>query len=87
MSLLSAAIEDNTQKRLPPAYEQNVSQREGSVPVIKGQTDVPVGKAVENPGYTSTPAPAPYVSQYRPVRTTSQAREDIKNNRKGLFRR
>ena len=53
MAALQAAIMENERTVLPPTFTQNVSQMEGGVPVIKGMTDVPVGKEVANPGYKS----------------------------------
>ena len=53
MAALNAAIMENERSNLNPSFTQNVSQMEGGVPVIKGQTNIPVGKAVENPGYTT----------------------------------
>jgi hypothetical protein len=53
MAALQAAIMENERTVLPPTFTQNVSQMNSGVPVIKGNTDIPVGKAVENPGYTT----------------------------------
>ena len=48
MSLLSAALADNERTVLPPTYTQNIKQTNGSVPVIFGQTDIPIGQNVGN---------------------------------------
>ena len=48
MSLLSAALADNERTVLSPTYTQNVKQTNGSVPVIKGDTDIPIGQNVGN---------------------------------------
>ncbi len=43
---LNAAIYDNFKTVLPPAYQKNVSQMNGKVPVINGMNDIPVGQNV-----------------------------------------